>query len=46
MAAVLAGGLDRVALWVDEMSHTNATLVYERLGFKTYGRSLTYVKGL
>jgi ribosomal protein S18 acetylase RimI-like enzyme len=41
-AAVSAGGLDRVALDVDEMSHTNATLVYERLGFETYARTLSY----
>lgn len=43
-AAASAGGLDRSALQVDEMSHTNATLMYERLGFETYARSLTYVK--
>lgn len=43
-AAASAGGLDRSALQVDEMSHTDATLVYERLGFETYARSLTYVK--
>ncbi len=45
-AAVSAGGLDRAALQVDEMSHTSATLVYQRLGFETYARSLTYVKTL
>ena len=45
-AAVAAGGLDRAALQVDEMSHTRATLVYERLGFETYARSLTFVKAL
>ena len=43
-AAASAGGLDRSALQVDEMSHTDATIVYERLGFETYGRSFTYVK--
>ena len=45
-AAASAGGLDRAALQVDEMSHTNATLVYERLGFETYARSLSYIKTL
>jgi len=41
-AAVLAGGLDRAALDVDERSHTDATLVYERLGFETLSRTLNY----
>jgi len=41
-AAVSAGGLDRASLEVDEMSHTDATIVYERLGFKTYTRTLSY----
>ena len=41
-AAVSAGGLDRASLDVDEMSHTDATLVYERLGFETYTRTLSY----
>lgn len=45
-AATQAGGLDRAALDVDEMSHTNATAIYERLGFKTYARSLNYVKAI
>jgi len=45
-AASDTAGLDRAALQVDEMSHTNATVVYERLGFATYARSLTYVKTL
>ena len=45
-AAASADGLDRAVLQVDEMSHTNATLVYQRLGFETYSRSLTYVKTL
>ncbi len=44
MEAASAGGFDRSALQVDEMSHTSATLVYERLGFETYARSLTYIK--
>jgi ribosomal protein S18 acetylase RimI-like enzyme len=42
-AAAATGVLDRAALDVDEMSHTNATLVYQRLGFETYARSLSYV---
>jgi ribosomal protein S18 acetylase RimI-like enzyme len=41
--AASTGSLDRAALDVDEMSHTNATAVYERLGFETYARSLTYI---
>lgn len=41
-AAVSAGGLDRAALDVDERSHTDATLVYERLGFETLSRALSY----
>lgn len=45
-AAAATGRLDRAALQVDEMSHTNATAVYERLGFVTYARSLTFVKSL
>ncbi len=40
------GDLDRAALEVDEMSHTNATLVYERLGFSTTARSMHYTKKL
>ena len=44
MEAASAGGFGRSALQVDEMSHTNATLVYERLGFEAYARSLTYIK--
>jgi len=43
-AAASTGALDRSALEVDEMSHTDATLMYERLGFETYARSLTYIK--
>lgn len=39
-------GLDRAALEVDEMSHTNATVVYERLGFEIYDRSLNLVEEL
>ena len=45
-AAASVGVLDRAALQVDEMSHTTATVVYQRLGFKTYARSFTYVKTL
>lgn len=45
-AALSTGRLERAALLVDEMSHTHATLVYERLGFETHARSLTYVKTL
>ncbi len=45
-AAQALGGLDRAALEVDEMSHTNATLVYERLGFSTSARSIHYIKTL
>lgn len=41
-AAVSAGGLDRAALDVDGRSHTDATLVYERLGFETLSRALNY----
>lgn len=41
-AAASVGGLDRAALDVDEISHTNATLVYERLGFETYARTFSY----
>jgi mycothiol synthase len=41
--AASTGVLDRAVLDVDEMSHTNATAVYERLGFETYARSLTYI---
>lgn len=40
-AAAITGTLDRASLEVDEMSHTNATAVYERLGFETYARSVT-----
>ena len=40
------GDLDRAALEVDEMSHTSATLVYERLGFTTTARSMHYTKHL
>jgi len=42
-AAAAPGTLDRAALDVDESSHTNATRVYERLGFEVYDRSITYV---
>jgi ribosomal protein S18 acetylase RimI-like enzyme len=42
-AAAVSGELDRAALDVDEASHTNATLVYERLGFTTEARSLSYL---
>jgi GNAT superfamily N-acetyltransferase len=41
-AAASTGELDRAALDVDEMSHTNATLVYERLGFEINARALNY----
>ena len=40
MEAGRQSGLDRAALEVDEMSHTDATVVYERLGFETYARSI------
>lgn len=43
MQAGAAAGLDRAALEVDEMSHTHATRVYERLGFRTYARSINFV---
>lgn len=46
MQAGAAAGLDRAALEVDEMSHTNATAVYERLGFETYARSINFVDEL
>lgn len=46
MQAGAAAGLDRAALEVDEMSHTNATRVYERLGFETYARSINFVEEL
>lgn len=36
MEAASAGGFGRSALQVDEMSHTNATLVYVGLGFEAY----------
>jgi ribosomal protein S18 acetylase RimI-like enzyme len=42
-AAAEVPSLDRAALEVDETSHTGATAVYERLGFETYARSLSYV---
>lgn len=45
-AAWKTGELNRAALEVDEMSHTNATVVYERLGFSTSGRSMHYTKRL
>lgn len=43
MQAGADAGLDRAALEVDEVSHTNATRVYERLGFRTYARSINFV---
>jgi mycothiol synthase len=46
MEAGAAAGLDRAALEVDEMSHTDATRVYERLGFETYARSINFVDEL
>jgi ribosomal protein S18 acetylase RimI-like enzyme len=46
LEAAVAAGLDRAALEVDEMSHTNATVVYERLGFETYARSINFVEEL
>jgi ribosomal protein S18 acetylase RimI-like enzyme len=46
LEASVAAGLDRAVLEVDEMSHTNATRVYERLGFETYARSIHFVEEL
>jgi ribosomal protein S18 acetylase RimI-like enzyme len=46
MGAAAEAGLDRAVLEVDEMSHTNATVVYERLGFETYARSINFVEEL
>lgn len=42
--AAAGAGADTVALEVDETSHTNATLVYERLGFAVAERSIHYLK--
>ena len=47
VASLLAGkdaGLERAGLDVDESSTTNATLVYERIGFEAAKRSLQYIK--
>jgi len=46
MEAAARAGLDRAALEVDEMSHTGATRVYERLGFEIYARSIDFVEEL
>ena len=46
MEQAVAAGLDRAVLEVDEMSHTGATRVYERLGFETYARSINFVEEL
>lgn len=42
--AAAAAGADTMALEVDETSHTNATVVYERLGFTVAERSIHYLK--
>lgn len=42
LEAAAAAGLDAASLTVDEMSHTNATEVYRRLGFTVRNRTTDY----
>jgi ribosomal protein S18 acetylase RimI-like enzyme len=44
LQASAAAGMESAALDVDETSHTEATLVYRRLGFEVTERSTTYLK--
>jgi mycothiol synthase len=44
MKAARAAGFERVGLDVDESSASNATVVYERLGFTVRSRGLQYTK--
>lgn len=44
LEAAKAAGFERAGLDVDETSNTNATVVYERLGFTVRSRGLQYTK--
>ena len=46
LEAAKAAGFERAGLDVDETSNTNATLVYERLGFTIRSRGLQYTKDM
>ncbi len=46
LEAAADAGMEEAALDVDEMSHTEATTVYRRLGFEVAERSITYLKTL
>ena len=46
LQASKAAGFERAGLDVDESSSTNATLVYERLGFQVKSRGFQYTKNM
>jgi mycothiol synthase len=46
LRAGVAAGFTRAALGVDQENPSNATALYERLGFVAIRRTLAYVKDL
>ena len=44
LAAATRDGYERAALSVDEDSQTNATAIYERIGFRVTEREIHYLK--